>query len=166
MTITAAQCRAARSLLEWSQDDLATNARVSRATVADFEANSRRPMRNNLTSMENCMFAGGVDFLSETDGLGVGVRFREPKLEYIKNVDLDHNRDIATIKMRYEGEPFLCIVPFEAIEDFHHANFSTDNEYSRAVSEMLHHILAVVEKQAKHGISNNQMFVDYEMIAA
>ena len=44
MQITADQCRAARGLLNWTQEQLATNARVSRATIVDFESNTRQPM--------------------------------------------------------------------------------------------------------------------------
>jgi transcriptional regulator with XRE-family HTH domain len=35
--LTAAQCRAARALLGWTQQRLADAARVARATVRDFE---------------------------------------------------------------------------------------------------------------------------------
>ena len=49
MTISAAQCRAARALLNWTQDQLAQNAQVARATIADFERNTRMGMmRQNL----------------------------------------------------------------------------------------------------------------------
>ena len=49
--ISAAQCRAARAILNWSQDELATNAQVARATVADFERRERDPVRNNMFSI-------------------------------------------------------------------------------------------------------------------
>ena len=89
MQVSANQCRAARSLLNWTQDQLATNANVSRATIADFESNTRQPMKNNLRSIADCMFADGIEFIPEEDGKGVGVRFRERKLEYINKVRID-----------------------------------------------------------------------------
>jgi transcriptional regulator with XRE-family HTH domain len=64
--ISAAQCRAARALLEWTQDDLATNAQVARAMVADFERNTRMvPMRQNLISIVASFEAAGVVFIPE-----------------------------------------------------------------------------------------------------
>jgi transcriptional regulator with XRE-family HTH domain len=86
MHFTAAQCRAARSLLNWTQGQLAANAVVSRATIANFESSTRQPIKNNLRSIRDCMFAAGVEFISEENEKGVGVRFRERKLEYVSNV--------------------------------------------------------------------------------
>ena len=164
MTITAAQCRAARGLLAWSQEELATNALVSRATVADFEANARRPMRNNLASMRDCMFAAGVEFTDEKEG-GVGVKFREQKIEYIKNVRIDGGD--ASLQMRYAGEPFVCIISREAIADFHHTSgLQSDEAISLAVSKMLHHILAIAENRAKTGIQDGRMIITSDALSA
>ena len=35
--ITNKQCRAARELLEWKQNDLAKKSKISSGTIADFE---------------------------------------------------------------------------------------------------------------------------------
>ena len=80
MKITSDQCRAARSLLKWSQYQLATKAVVSRSTVADFESNARIPMNNNMRSIAASMFEAGIEFLPEEGDKGVGVRFRERNL--------------------------------------------------------------------------------------
>jgi len=164
MQITADQCRAARSLLNWTQDELATNARISRATVADFEASARQPIKNNLIAMEDCMFARGVEFLPETGDAGVGVRFRERKLEYTKNVRVSRFDRRATMSMRYAGQPFTCLISLDAVDDFHRTNFGTDEDFTAAISEMLHHILAVVERQVKDGIRDGKLLITYEML--
>jgi len=166
MQITSDQCRAARSLLNWTQDELATNARISRATVADFEASARQPIKNNLIAMEDCMFAAGVEFVPESGDAGVGVRFRERKLEYTKNVRVSRFDHRATMSMRYAGQPFTCVISLNAIDDYHRTNFKTDEEFTAGINEALHQIVAAVERQAKdgNGIQDGKLIVTYEML--
>lgn len=165
MQITADQCRAARSLLNWTQDQLATNAVVSRATITDFESNTRQPMKNNLRSIADSMFAAGVEFIPEEDGKGVGVRFRDRKLEYTSSVRIDRFNGRATMRMRYAGEDFLCAISLEAVDDYHRANFQTDEEYNKAISDMLHIVLTTAERFAPTHIRDGQMLVTYDMLA-
>jgi transcriptional regulator with XRE-family HTH domain len=159
MYITADQSRAGRALLNWTQDQLATNARVSRATIADFENNARKPQTNNLRSMAECMFAAGIAFIDESDNSGAGVRFRERKLEYCNSVKVERLDRRAIMRMRYAGEDFQCLIDLDAVDDYHRANFSSDDEYSRAISEMLHVILSKVEQYALTHIQNGQFSV-------
>ena len=37
MSLSPAQCRAARALLNWTQEDLVRNSKVTKKTIADFE---------------------------------------------------------------------------------------------------------------------------------
>lgn len=164
MHITADQCRAARSLLNWTQDQLATNAVVSRATIADFESSNRKPMKNNLRSIADCMFAAGVEFLTEEDGKGVGVRFRKRKLEYVSNMRIDRGNRTASISMRYAGEDFACVINLDAVDDLYETNFSTDDEFSNAISEILHTVLTTVERHATTHIRDGKLVVTYEML--
>ena len=164
MGITAAQCRAARSLLNWTQNQLATNANVSRATIVDFESNTRQPMRNNLKAIADCMFAAGVEFLSEENSAGVGVRFREQKLEYSKNVKVDRYNKSATMRMRYAGEDFQCMIDLNAINNYHQANLSTDTEFAQAISNILHIVLAVAERSVPTSIRDGKLRVTYDML--
>ncbi|WP_374765220.1 helix-turn-helix domain-containing protein [Yunchengibacter salinarum] len=70
-------CRAARSLLDWSQGDLAAAASIGVSTVADYERGSRKPIANNLKALIRALEEGGVVFIPPNEG-GAGVRFREP----------------------------------------------------------------------------------------
>lgn len=164
MHITAAQCRAARSLLNWTQDQLAANAVVSRATIADFESSTRQPMKNNLRSIGDCMFAAGVEFIPEENEKGVGVRFRERKLEYVSNVRIDRFNGIATMRMRYSGEDFQCLIELDAVDDHYRANFETDVEFSKAISDILHIILTAAERYAPTHVSNGTLRITYDML--
>ena len=164
MSITADQSRAARSLLNWTQDQLATNAVVSRATITDFESNTRQPMKNNLRSIADSMFAAGIEFIPEEDGKGVGVRFRDRKLEYTSNVRIDRFNRTATMRMRYAGEDFVCVIDLDAVDDYHRANFQTDDQFSKAISDILHIVLTAAERFAPTHIRDGQLLVTFEML--
>ena len=71
--ISAAQLRAARGLLGWSQTDLAKNAKVGRATIADFESGKREPYSRTLDDLRTALEDEGVEF---TNGEQPGVRLK------------------------------------------------------------------------------------------
>ncbi|MFS8370712.1 helix-turn-helix domain-containing protein [Acetobacter indonesiensis] len=76
LDLSPAQCRAARALIEWSQEALSNAANVSRHTVKDFERGVRTPYPNNLAAMRSALEAAGVQFIPENGG-GAGVRLRK-----------------------------------------------------------------------------------------
>jgi transcriptional regulator with XRE-family HTH domain len=51
------QCKAARALLDWSQEDLSQKAEVAKATIGDFERGARNlrieTMQKVVTVLEN-----------------------------------------------------------------------------------------------------------------
>ena len=74
--LSAAQVRAARGLLGWSQGELAAAAKVGRATIADFEAGKREPYPRTLDDLRVALEAAGVEFIPENGG-DSGVRHRK-----------------------------------------------------------------------------------------
>jgi transcriptional regulator with XRE-family HTH domain len=70
-SLLAAQLRAARGLLGWSQADLATAANIHRATVMDIESGKRGPSGPTLTALVNELTEAGVVFTEK------GVEFRK-----------------------------------------------------------------------------------------
>lgn len=62
MDITSAQCRAARALLNKTQDDLALMSRVSKRTITHFEAGQRVPVPATLMAIQQALEAAGVRF--------------------------------------------------------------------------------------------------------
>lgn len=74
--ITPEQCRAARALLAWSQDDLSAKSRVSKTTLALFEIGERDPYARTLAALRKSFERAGVVFIAENGG-GPGVRLRK-----------------------------------------------------------------------------------------
>jgi len=79
MSITPSQCRAARSLINLDQNDLAKAASVSRGVIIDFEKERRTPGKNNLAAIRQALETAGVIFIpSNGNGPGVRLRDRQP----------------------------------------------------------------------------------------
>jgi transcriptional regulator with XRE-family HTH domain len=76
MTITPGQSRAARGFLNWSQSQLAATAKISRATLAEFEAGNREPYERTLLDIRAALEHAGVEFTNGNGG-GAGVRLRK-----------------------------------------------------------------------------------------
>ena len=74
--ITSAQCRAARGLLDWGQQQLADKAGVGVVTVRQLEAGTNQPRRATLEVVRRCLETAGVEFIEENGG-GAGVRLRK-----------------------------------------------------------------------------------------
>lgn len=73
--MTKEQCRAARGLLGWSQEDLKKVASVSLGTIAEFEKGTRKPYERTLRDLQKALEDAGIEFIAENGG-GAGVRFR------------------------------------------------------------------------------------------
>ena len=74
--ITPEQCRAARGLLDWSQQRLADEAQVGIVTVRQLESGQNQPRRATLIVVRRTLEDAGVELIDENGG-GVGVRLRE-----------------------------------------------------------------------------------------
>jgi predicted transcriptional regulator len=75
--INAAQCRAARGLIGWSQQELAKNAGVGTVAVHQLESGTSQPRRATLDVIRRAFEKAGVMFIEENGG-GAGVRLRKP----------------------------------------------------------------------------------------
>ena len=74
-TITPAQCRAARGLLNWRQDDLAEASSINDRTIRDFEQGAYIPTMKTLGAIVAAFVKAGVRFV---DG-GRGVTLKAAK---------------------------------------------------------------------------------------
>ena len=74
--LSGPQCRAARALLRWSQDDLAARTGVSKATILYFELGERRPYVRTLEDLRRVLTKAGVIFIESGENGGEGVCLR------------------------------------------------------------------------------------------
>ncbi len=75
--ISPAQCRAARGLLDWSQQELADAARVGVVTVRNFESQTTEARHATVDVIVRAFEAAGVEF---TNGDAPGVRLRRASI--------------------------------------------------------------------------------------
>lgn len=71
------QCRAARGLLDWTQEELAEQADVSRSTIRDFE-NGRHHLHPTTAAQVVAALERGGALLIPSGEAGPGVRLRKP----------------------------------------------------------------------------------------
>ena len=77
-SLTSAQIRAARSLIRWTADELATASALSVATIrrAELKESETALTTANDLAIRRALEAAGVEFIDENGG-GPGVRLRK-----------------------------------------------------------------------------------------
>jgi len=75
--ITPWQIRAARALLDWSQQELADQAIISLNAVTRMERGAVDPRTSTTSAVEKALIKGGVEFIA-ADHKGEGVRLIKP----------------------------------------------------------------------------------------
>ncbi len=78
ISLTSAQCRAARALLDWTQQSLAKEAGVSESSVVDLERERRAVSPEILGRIAAALKRAGVKLIPENGG-GAGVRLDRAK---------------------------------------------------------------------------------------
>ncbi|WP_137126358.1 helix-turn-helix transcriptional regulator [Roseomonas sp. HF4] len=74
MPLSAAQCRAARALLDWTQAELARRADVSPGTVRGFEVGRHALHRATAAAIRHAFEVAGLVLLDPGQDGGEGVR--------------------------------------------------------------------------------------------
>jgi transcriptional regulator with XRE-family HTH domain len=76
--LTPAQLRAARALLDWSQEDLARELGGERhlSTIKRFESGKSDPKQSTLLAWRRALSKAGVVFIDAEGGNGPGVKLR------------------------------------------------------------------------------------------
>ena len=97
--MTPSQCRAARGLLNWTQDDMASAARLSVVTVRNFENGRSTPQRATLDVMQRALETAGVEF---TNGEQPGVRLTKAAAAHFAERAGASSSTIATKRVRHK----------------------------------------------------------------
>lgn len=76
--LTPALCRAARGLLNWTQEELAQRADLSRSTIRDYEGCRHQLHRATVIQLRRAFEEEGVIF-TDVPGHGPGICLSEPQ---------------------------------------------------------------------------------------
>jgi predicted transcriptional regulator len=76
--ISPRQIRAARALLDWSQQELADKAIISLNALTRLERAQVDPRVSTVTAVERALNKAGVEFIAEEPTRGEGVRLTKP----------------------------------------------------------------------------------------
>jgi transcriptional regulator with XRE-family HTH domain len=98
--MTPSQCRAARGLLNWTQDETASAARLSVVTLRNFENGKSTPQRATLDVMRRALEAAGVEF---TNGEQPGVRLTKAAAAHSAEPGGASSSTIASKRARHKS---------------------------------------------------------------
>ena len=76
--ITPGQCKAARALLGWTQQELAERSGVGVVTIHQLETGANQPRRATVDVVERALQAAGIEFIENGGGPGVRLK-KSPK---------------------------------------------------------------------------------------
>lgn len=109
--ITPYQCRAARALIDWSQQTLADASKVGNATIRNFEGGKSNPTNATLDVLSRTLESAGVEFIEfgvRLRELRIGDRVRYPVDEGATLFHAGHVGDTGTV-IEIEGRPTKTI---------------------------------------------------------
>lgn len=155
--IIPAQIRAARALLDWSQERLASAAGVGVSTVRDVES-ERRPLDTAAAAdIRRALENGGVRFVAGSPTEGPGVRLVAGRPSVIRSPTVMTMWDGMPFVVEWQGKAITVFVSREALDDLEHFRGNqTDAEYVKAFEKHRGSILDGVAKALSEGKANDK----------
>jgi transcriptional regulator with XRE-family HTH domain len=149
--IVPAQIRAARGLVGWTQEQLATAAEVGLSTVRDIEGQRRGDEIGAISAIVRALENEGVTFVAgdKNDGPGVRISTGQP------NIILRPSRmvsDVLPFTVEWRGQRVIVCVAREPLEDFETNNFHhKDAEFVAAFEKNKRAVLDAAAKAIDAG---------------
>jgi transcriptional regulator with XRE-family HTH domain len=144
--VLPSQIRAARALLDWSQEELASACRLGLSTIKDFEAGRRDPAPENMSALWLALERSGIQFIPLDRAGGPGVRFLSeiPKLvSRPRGVDL--GTDKLLFKVRWRGIDVAVFLPPSVLDDLDKAEHEDNAAYEASFRR---HEVNILQKTA------------------
>jgi transcriptional regulator with XRE-family HTH domain len=117
-TVIPAQVRAARGLLNWTQEKLATDAGIALSSIREIENEKRAAEPGTLASVRRSLEKAGVEFVAGTaDQGGPGVRLSATKPNIIRRPTVIDFFDGMPVDVEFKGRHFKALISREVIED-------------------------------------------------
>jgi transcriptional regulator with XRE-family HTH domain len=137
--ISPAQCRAARALLQWSQDDLSIKANVAKRTIASFEQDTRGRLQDRIeAALEGALDAAGIELIEQNGG-GDGARFKRPMprfMRFFRKTDIDYRGWVAFV-FNYKGANRSGFVRYDALGIVEGDGLDPVEEFDKRLSRIL-----------------------------
>jgi transcriptional regulator with XRE-family HTH domain len=115
--IVPAQIRAARAMLEWSQEDLAEKSGVSLSTVRDVES-QRRPLDTAAAAeIHRALENAGLIFIPGAANAGPGVRLVAGRPQVIRPPTVMTMWDGLPFTVEWQGKAVTVYLSREALDD-------------------------------------------------
>lgn len=128
--ILPAQIRAARVMLDWSQEELATTAQIGVSTVRDFESQRRLSAVEGLPAMKRALENEGIVFLPGNDDGGPGVRLSAARPNIIRKPAKMNPYFQLPFAVEWRGQQVIVLMAREPLDDLARARRGmTDAEY-------------------------------------
>jgi transcriptional regulator with XRE-family HTH domain len=108
--MSPSQCRAARALLNWSQEELAERSGVAKKTIADLERDVRFATARTSSALQEALEASGVVFIPANGG-GPGVRLSMALVRRDDIPDMDH----VAFRFEHKNNRHTAIVGYAAL---------------------------------------------------
>ena len=145
MTISPAQCRAARALLGWSQEELSNHSRIAKKSIADFERGARLPHDRTVIAVRSALESSGIEFI-QANGGGAGVRERlaMPRLLFRRD-DVPDRRWVA-FAFDYKSRRYVGFVEYDALAGIALDNLSPKEVFDRDRLRILLHAANMVDE--------------------
>jgi hypothetical protein len=155
--IVPAQVRAARALVNWSQEELSRAANVSLTTVRDFEGERRTTENAAMREIQRAFDNEGVTFVAGGADGGPGVRFAGNRPHVIRQPIMRRFQDLY-FGVEWEGREIHVSVSYEVMQDLGAiTNPAGDATYQRVFVDHRGKILEAVARAIANGkVSRDQ----------
>ena len=151
------QCRAARALLGWSQDDLERHSKVAKKTIADLERGARSPQGRTADALQRAMEASGVVFIPQNGG-GAGVRMRIATPRLFRRDDVPQ-REWVAFAFDYKGRRLFAFVTHDALYNVEVDPWSPTNAFDAVRQRIL---IGAADKFDREVFDEGQLFIKPE----
>jgi transcriptional regulator with XRE-family HTH domain len=136
--IVPAQIRAARALLDWSQDQLAKAAEIAVSSVRDVEGSRRPADAQTVTSIRHACENEGVVFLPGNEKEGFGVRTVANRPHLLRRPTVMTMWDGMPFDVEWQGKEVSVFVSREALDDLGRLTDKPELDEYLAVFEKFH----------------------------
>ena len=155
--IVPAQIRAARAMMEWSQESLAEKSGVSLSTVRDVES-QRRPLDTSAAAeIHLALENAGVIFIPGSTDAGPGVRLVAGRPQVIRPPTVMTMWDGLPFTVEWQGKAITVYVSREVIDDLGRFRDPRPNaDYLKVFDKFRGSILDGVAKALAAGKATNK----------